>query len=95
MPQYFDINSVVWTEEAEEHIGRHNVGLYEVEEVMLNGPRIRNYRGRKLLFGRTDAGRYLLVVLRNLSGGSVAIVTARDMTPSERRAFNSKRTSVN
>ena len=42
-------------------------------------------------FGRTEAGRHLMVVLIYLSGGVAMPVTARDMTPRERRTFYEKR----
>jgi hypothetical protein len=45
--------------------------------------------GTTLLFGRTYAGRYLLVVLL-ADGGDAFVVTARDMTESEKKTFRRK-----
>jgi len=43
--------------------------------------------GVELVYGTTDAGRYLLVVLAEAMDGRDYIVTARDMDPAERRNF--------
>jgi hypothetical protein len=39
-------------------------------------------------FSQTAAGRYVLVVLVNLGGGNWRVVTAREMTDSERRLYS-------
>jgi len=44
----------------------------------------------ELVFGTTDAGRYLLVVLVEAADGRDFVVTARDMRDSERQAFRRK-----
>jgi uncharacterized DUF497 family protein len=44
-----------------------------------------------LVYGRTEAGRYLLVVLASLGGGVVRVITARDPTERERRLYHTKR----
>ena len=64
---------------------RHGVRFEKVEEACLSDERhIR--RGRDdsyLVFGRTAAGRYLLVVLVDASDGLWIVVTARNMDASE------------
>jgi uncharacterized protein len=42
-----------------------------------------------LIYGRTYAGRYLFVVAAD-DNGEAFIVTARDMTPSEKKTFQRK-----
>jgi hypothetical protein len=44
----------------------------------------------RLVFAQTGTGRYLLVVLATASDGRDFVVTARDMTDNERRAFTEK-----
>ncbi len=39
------------------------------------------------MFGTTDTGRHLLVVLTEAIDGRDYVVTAREMTEAERRAF--------
>ncbi|MBF6201965.1 BrnT family toxin [Nocardia cyriacigeorgica] len=43
--------------------------------------------GTNLLLGRTYAGRYLLVVLSESEDGRWYVVTARDMTEPEQKAY--------
>ena len=54
-----------WTEESEAHIARHAVTPEEVEQAVTSRPRYET-SGREdstLLYGATDAGRALLVVV--------------------------------
>ena len=68
---------------------RHGVTFNEVEEACLSEKRHvrRSKEGLYKLFSQTTAGRYILVVLVNLGEGSWKIVTAREMTDSERRLY--------
>ena len=79
-----------WTEWSEEHIAGHAVTPSEVEEVLYSHPRLRK-SGREssvLVYGTTDAGRHLLVVLgEDDIGGTSFVVTARPMTAKEKRQF--------
>ena len=80
--------------EIDDHIldkieSKHHISFTEVEEACYSD-RIHVRRGREGLykvFSRTEAGRYVLVVLVNLGGGNWKIVTARQMTDSERQLF--------
>lgn len=78
-----------WTDDAEQHIWRHQVRPEEVEDVVNTRPRLvaRGRAGTELVFGTTTAGRFLLVVLAPRGDGRDSVVTARDMTSSERRQF--------
>lgn len=69
---------------------KHGVSLEEVEEACLSETHHirRSKEGLYKLFGQTAAGRYILVVLVNLGRGVWKIVTAREMTDSERRLYN-------
>ena len=81
---------IMWTEGSEEHIrARHQVTPAEVEEVVNTRPRLVE-PGRddtEQVFGTTNAGRHLLVVLADALDGRDYVVTARDMTDTERRKF--------
>ena len=69
--------------------GKHGVSFTEVEEACLSERRhIRRGReGLYKVFSQTATGRYLLVVLVDLSGGNWRVATAREMTSSERRLY--------
>ena len=81
--------------EIDDHIldkieSQHGVSFAEVEEACLSEAHHarRSKEGPYKLFGRTAAGRYILVVLVNLGRGVWKIVTAREMTDSERRLYS-------
>jgi len=68
---------------------RHGVMFHEVEEACYSSDRHvrRGREGLYKLFGHNEAGRYPLVVLAGSGGGVWRVVTARDMTPEERRMY--------
>ncbi len=69
---------------------KHGVLFEEVWEICLSSMlSVRRGRdGRFVLFGQTEAGRYLMVVLVGGDQNRWRVVTARDMTQSERREYN-------
>jgi hypothetical protein len=74
-----------------DHIAAHHVTLGEVREAILERPywAVPGRDGTTLIYGRTYAGRYLLVVAI-AEGEEAFIVTARDMTEAEKKTFHSK-----
>lgn len=83
---------VLWSEDSEAHIARHNVTPLEVEQVLYSQPRLA-VPGRDdttEVLGQTDAGRLLLVVVTEAGDGRDFVVTARDMTVAEKRAFRKR-----
>ena len=83
---------ITWTEESEDHIARHGVAPEEVQEALYTRPRwiAPGRSATTLVFAVTDAGRYLLVVIAPALDGGVYVITARDLTDSERRTFRRK-----
>ena len=80
--------------EIDDHIldkieSKHNVTFNEVEEACLSDKRhVRKSReGLYKVFSQTTAGRYLLTVMVNLGGRSWKVVTAREMSESERQLY--------
>lgn len=83
---------ITWTDDSEEHIAGHNVRPEEVEDVLFSRPRYRS-TGRDdtvIFFGQSRAGRFLVVVTAEALDGGTYIVTARDMTDSEKKLFKKK-----
>jgi len=74
-----------------DHVARHGVTLDEVREAVLERPywQAEGREGSMLIYGRTYAGRYLLVVARP-DHDEAFIITARDMTSSEKKTFQRK-----
>lgn len=82
------ITDIAWDDESVGHISRHQVKPEEVEEVCFGDPII--LKGRQKLYyalGQTLAGRYLFIVFKPLGAGKARVITARDMTQSERDYF--------
>lgn len=80
--------------EIDDHIldkieSKHGITFNEVEDACLSDKRHvrKSKEGLYKLFSQTDAGRYILVVLLNLGGGNWKVVTAREMTDSERQLY--------
>lgn len=79
---------LAWHGWNEEHIARHNVTLAEVEEVTANRPfTMRGRKDRYRLIGQTDSGRLLTVIAAPRGGGEAYVLTARETTREERRAY--------
>ncbi len=95
------ISSFYWTRERIDHIARHGVKPEEVEEAAFDDrhrivqrlkratacPERMIYR----LLGQTQSGRYLTVIFLPKGRGRAYVVTARDMTPAERRYYLARR----
>ena len=80
--------SFEWTEGNTGHIARHNVTPDEAEEACFNSPSVfRGRRNRYFVLGQTDAGRYLTVILEYRPRRTVRVITARDMTGTERKRY--------
>lgn len=87
------IKGIIWLDEIIEKLAtKHNVGQNEVLEVLLNLPYFRFVeKGHRLgenvyaALGRTKSGRYLMVFFIYKKDGRAIILSARDMTSSERR----------
>lgn len=86
------MREIGWTEWAEDHIARHGVVPEEVEQTVFSHPRYvtPGRHGSLLVYGRTDSGRALLVVLSESGNGTNFVVTARNMTKRERLMFERK-----
>ena len=91
----FRIREVIISPLIEEKIwSKHHVTPDEVEEVCFSDPGPLPQRGRDrgyAIYGRTKAGRYLLVALYPQGQGIFRLASARDMTETERRHYQGRR----
>jgi uncharacterized DUF497 family protein len=83
------ITDLIWDERNVEHIARHQVEPHEVEQVIWDDPHARRGPGksRYRLYGQTDAGRYLFIVLDREYDDVFYVVTARDMDKREKKQY--------
>jgi len=84
---------------------KHNIEIWEVEEVVFDDPYSFSitYRDCYFIYGLTFSGRYLLVLVRLLSSEEmtklgfnqginvIKIITARDMNKNQRKLYNRKK----
>lgn len=68
---------------------KHGIAFNEIEEACLSDKRHvrKGKEGLYKLFSQADAGRYILVVLLNLGDSNWKVVTARELTDSERQLY--------
>jgi uncharacterized DUF497 family protein len=89
------ISGIIWLREIiEKIIVKHRVTQDEVREVLRNSSHFRfvekGYRRGENLYsagGQTDGGRYLIVFFVRKKTQEALIISARDMTRSERRNY--------
>jgi uncharacterized DUF497 family protein len=92
------ITGLIWLEDLVDKIAqKHAVKRDEIRELFDNRPRFRFVeKGHRLgenvfsALGQTDAGRYLIVFFIHKKEGQALILSARDMTASERRLNGKK-----
>jgi uncharacterized protein len=72
-----------------EHVARHNVGPDEVWEVCCDPLHLAHREGtnRYRMYGQTESGRYLFVVLERTAGAKYKPITARDMSEAEKNGY--------
>ena len=87
---------VVWKDRFVEKLAeKHGVTTDEVEQVLFTCPHVRlaekgRVRGESLYvaYGQTAAGRYLVVFFVLKHRTAALPISARDMTPAERRYYD-------
>jgi len=88
------IERISWDQETVDHISNHSVSPEEVEQVLFNdadSPLImRGKEGRYLAYGKTNGGRFLLVVWAAKYRKTI-IITARDMSKKEKQFYKRRK----
>jgi uncharacterized protein len=92
------ISRIVWIDEILDKLSRkHTVEQIDVREVFSNKPRFffveKGHRPGENVYaavGCTDGGRYLIVFFVYKKDKSALILSARHMTPSERKRYERK-----
>src|SRR4030042_1263446 len=87
---------------VEEKLDRkHDIGIWEVEEVIYDDPNAFSLKHKDchFIYGQTSSGRYLLVLVRVLNSKEIKalgfandpevlkIITARDMNQTQRKTY--------
>lgn len=88
-----NITRVKWFASDVEHIAKHGVSPWEVEQTAFEDDVYIRTGSNNLhyLFGATQAGRYLFIVVAETKRlGEVKVVTARDMNVNERKYYKKR-----
>ncbi len=93
-----NIKGIVWLQEIVEKINsKHHVEKREVREVLTRSSHFRFVeRGHRpgenvyAAMGQTNAGRYLIVFFIHKRNHQALILSARDMTDSERKRYEKR-----
>jgi len=83
------ISSLQWDDANLEHIvGKHFLSPNDVEDVCFGAHCTFSVKyKRKAIYGQTRSGRYILVILQRLYGNVYRVITARDMSRSEKAKY--------
>lgn len=92
------ITGLIWLEDIVQKLAqKHAVRQEEIREIFANRPQFffveKGHRTGENVYtalGRTDSGRYLIVFFIRKKDGRALIISARDMTDSERRRYGKK-----
>ena len=92
------INECLWLDQfVDKNIRKHDVYPEEVEQALFANPFVRklengDVKGEDLYiaFGRTQAGRYLSILFVLKKGRRSLVISARDMTRSERKKYGKR-----
>jgi uncharacterized protein len=77
-----------WDDGNVEHLALHDVQVWEAEEATADRHRVPfpAHSGRIGFIGQTEDGRFLVVIIERRAR-LWRVVTARDATPAEKRAY--------
>jgi uncharacterized DUF497 family protein len=92
------IEEIVWLRDVVDKLSyKHGVEIFEVEEALKRSPKFRflekGERGGEdvyMALGQTDAGRYLVILFIHKPVNIALVLSARNMTPDERRKYGRK-----
>lgn len=87
------VEDVIWDEYNVEHLAAHRVRPEEVEDTIWDNPRFEKRRGQQRyhVYGQTSGGRYLFIILDRVREAIFYVVTAREMTSSEKSYYKRKK----
>ncbi|MBI5829348.1 MAG: BrnT family toxin [Chloroflexi bacterium] len=92
---------VIWKDPFVDKLAeKHDVTIDEVEQILFEKPHFRlaekgKVKGENLYvaYGKTSTGRYLVVFFIHKKSSAALPISARDMTPAERRYYDDQKES--
>jgi len=83
------IKRLNWDKRNIFHIARHGITVKDVEDACSGRHIARKIKKRYLIYGETEAGRHIFIVLEK-KGEDFRPITARDMSESEKKVYKKK-----
>ena len=83
------IKKLKWDKRNILHIARHGITVKDVEDVCSGRHIARKVKNRYLIYGETEARRYIFIVLEKTED-NFRPITARDMSESEKKIYKKK-----
>ena len=83
------IKRLNWDNRNVFHIACHGITVEDVENVCSGRHIARKARGRYHIYGETETGRHIFIVLEK-TGDSFRPITARNMNESEKKIYKRK-----
>ena len=85
------IKDLIWDERNIPHVKAHTVTPREAEQVCFSkNLLLKRGKNRYAVLGRTQAGRYLFVIVVFQGRSQARVITARDMGKTEKRLYQKK-----
>ena len=82
--------TLLWDDDTIEHIWEgHHLSIEEVDEAFHDSEALihTGKHHRQVVYGQTGGGRYLTIIIEPISRKKAWLITARDMTDSERQRY--------
>ncbi len=83
------IKRLDWDKRNIFHIARHGITVKDVEDVCSGRHIARKVKDRYLIYGETEVGRHIFIVLER-NGDNFRPITARDISASEKRIYKKR-----
>ena len=85
------ITALCWDDANIEHIAQHGLSPVDIEDVCFGRHIAFTARGRRyVLYGKTESGRMIMVVLERMFGQVFRPITARRMTDKEKHSYRKR-----
>lgn len=87
------IRAFDWDGKNEDHIARHGVAIFEVEEAILFDKAFyqKTRESKYVAYAVTGEGRCLFTVFAIKDRSRIRVITARDMTEKEKRFYKKRK----
>jgi uncharacterized DUF497 family protein len=88
------VPKLIWDDWNKRHFRKHNLRVKEVDETYSHElGRSKSYLARLVIYGKTNKGKLLAIVVSQTEHSNLYVVTARIMSKKERRLYYETKTN--